>query len=101
MLKTGSKFLFGLSALGFVGAFVYAVTTTPHSFGMDSIVGALTLGYKGQVGDHIGYTIILGMGIATFFLGTVTAALSDCDPDAAAEILGVETVPEVTVPATT
>ena len=100
MLKTGSKFLLGLSAFGFVGAFIYACTTTTHSFGMSSIVGALTLGYKGQVGDHVGYAILIGLSAATLFLGLFVAGARDCDPEAEAEVAGLETVPEVMVPST-
>jgi len=59
MFRAGSKFLYALSAFGFVAAFFYALATGNHAVGMDSLVGPLTLGYKGRVGDHVGYSILV------------------------------------------
>lgn len=100
MFKTGSKFLFGLAAFGFAAAFLYADGTGQHTLGMDSIVGPITLGYKGYVGDHVGYTIFIGLALAALFGGIFLAALRDADPDAVAEVADTDTVPEVPAPAT-
>lgn len=100
MFKTGSKFLFGLAAFGFVAAFLYADGTGQHKLGMDSITGPLTFGYKGYVGDHVGYSTLIGVATAALFLGILLSALRDSDPEAAAQVAGLDTVPEVPAPRT-
>jgi len=98
MFKTGSRFLFGLSAFGFVAAIVYAAATGDNALGMDSILGPITGGYKGYVGDHMGYSVLVGLSAAALFGGIFLSALRDADPEASAQVLGLETVPEVPAP---
>ena len=100
MLKTGSKFLFALAAFGFVAAVAYAAGTSHHALGMDAIVGPLTFGYKGYVGEHSGYTILMSLSAAALFLGIFLSALRDADPEAEAQVVGLETVPDAVVPST-
>ena len=98
MFKTGSRFLFGLAAFGYVAAIVYAAATGDHGIGMDSIIGPLTGGYKGYVGDHVGYSVLVGLSAASLGLGIFFTALRDGDPEASAQVMGLETVPEVPAP---
>ncbi len=100
MFKTGSKFLYGLAAFGFVGAFLYAAATSGEAVGMDTVLGPITFGYKGQVGDHVGYAILVGLGLTSLCLAVFFSAIRDADAEAVAEVVGLETVPEVPVPAT-
>jgi hypothetical protein len=67
---------------------------------MDTFMGVLTLGYKGGVGDHVGYAVLMAIAGAAVFLGATTAAFRDSGIEAEAELLGVEpaAVPEVTAP---
>jgi hypothetical protein len=99
MFKTGSKFLFGLAALGFVSAIVFAIATSDQG-PIDSVLGPLSLGYKGGVGDHVGYTVLVTLSFTALFLGIFLASLRDADPEAAAQVVGLETVPEVPAPST-
>ncbi|HRA34748.1 MAG TPA: hypothetical protein PK748_07460 [Acidimicrobiales bacterium] len=99
MVKSASKFLFTLAAFGFVSAVVYGGATAGQGFGMDAVLGPLTFGYKGYVGDHVGYAIFMGLAITSLFLGVFLSTLRDADPEAGAQVLGLETVPEVPVPA--
>lgn len=98
MFKTGSRFLFGLAAFGFVAAIVYAAATGDHKIGMDSFLGPITGGYKGYVGDHVGYSVLIGLSLASLFAGIFLSALRDADPEASAQVLGLETVPDVPAP---
>ncbi len=98
MITTGSKYFYGVGVLGLVAAFFYAVATSGHAVGMDSIVGPLSLGYKGYVGDHIGYAVLVAIAGAAFFAGGVATAVRDADPEAEAELAGLEQPPAVTVP---
>lgn len=99
MFKTGSRFLFALSAFGFVAAIVYAAATGDHKIGMDTLIGPITGGYKGYVGDHVGYSVLIGLSAVSLFAGIFLSALRDADPEASAQVLGMESVPEVPAPA--
>jgi hypothetical protein len=99
MFKTGSKFLFGLAALGFVSAVLFSFATSDQG-PIDSVLGPLTMGYKGGVGDHVGYSILVTLSFTSLFLGIFLSALRDSDPEAAAQVVGLETVPEVPAPST-
>jgi len=98
MFKTGSKFLYALAAFGFVAAVVYAVATGGDAVGMDAILGPLTLGYKGGVGDHTGYAVLIGLAGTALFAGIFMSSLRDADPEAEAQVVGLDVVPELVVP---
>ena len=99
MFKSGSKFLFGLAALGFVSAILYGIATSDQG-PIDSFLGPITLGYKGGVGDHVGYTILISLSFLALFLGVFLSSLRDADPDAEAQLVGLETVPDAPTPTT-
>ncbi len=100
MLTHGSKFFLGLAAFAFVVAAIYAGASGHHAVGMDTLIGGITLGYKGRVGDHLGYAILVGLAFTSLFLGLVVVAVRDADPEAGAQLLGTDTVPEAAPPAT-
>jgi hypothetical protein len=100
MFKTGSKLLYALSGVMFLMAVGYAGATSHHKNGvMETVLGPLTLGYKGRVGDHTGFALFVGAGVVALFLAVVLSALRDADPEAAAQVIGLETVPDVDAPA--
>src|SRR5690349_20184011 len=99
MFKTGSKFLYGLAAFGFVAAVAYALATDGHPWDkVGAILGPLSWGYKGYVGDHVGLTILMTLAVTSFFLAVFLSALRDSDAEAQAQVAGVDTVPEVPAP---
>jgi len=98
MFTHGSKFFFGLAAFAFLVAAVYGGASAGHQIGMDTFIGVMTLGYKGRVGEHLGYTVLAGLGFSALFLGIVSVALRDADPEAGAQLVGLDTVPEAAVP---
>ena len=100
MLTHGSKFFLGLAAFAFVVAAIYAGASGNHEVGMETLIGAVTLGYKGRVGDHLGYSILVGLASSSLFLGLVLVALRDADPEAGAQVVGADAVPEAAVPST-
>ena len=73
MVSTGSKFFFGMAVVGLVSAIVYGILTTATGAAatlsgngvIDAIVGPLTLGYKGGVGDHVGYTVLMAFAMCS------------------------------------
>ena len=93
MFTWGSKYLFGVSVVAWVGAVVYGLVT-----GGDP-VGVLSFGYKGGVGDHLGYAILQAVFMGTALLGGVAFITRDGDAEAMAARIGEDNVPQVTPPA--
>lgn len=89
MITTGSKWFFGLGIVSLVLAFAYGWTTGGNG------LGPLTVGYKGGVGDHFGYGLLLTAALVSIFLGVVATAARDADAEAVAQVAGTETVPPV------
>jgi hypothetical protein len=90
MITTGSKWYFGLGIVTLALAAAYGWTTGGNG------LGPLSVGYKGGVGDHFGYGVLVAAGLASIFLGSVTLAVRDADAEAAAQAAGTSTVPAVT-----
>ncbi|KAA0235589.1 MAG: hypothetical protein JJLCMIEE_00499 [Acidimicrobiales bacterium] len=103
MFTTGSKFFYGLAILGFIAAGFYAVLTASHPEGIwdtltgegiiDVLIGPLTLGYKGTVGDQLGFSVLVGFAATCASLGFFHTAFRDADPESVAELVHAETVP--------
>lgn len=89
MVTTGSKWFFGLGLVTLVLAVAYGWTTG------GSDLGPVTAGYKGGVGDHFGYGILLAAAAVSFFHGFVLTAWRDADPQAQAQVVHLDAVPLV------
>lgn len=100
MFKTGAKFMFALAAFGVLAAFAFAAGTGDHAVGMDTLLGTFSLGYGGYVGEHTGFAVLIGASASALFLGIFLSALRDSDPEAAAQVVGLDTVPEAPAPVT-
>ncbi len=98
MFTTGSKWFFGVAAVALLGALVYGGATNPSDVGMDTLTGVLSLGYKGGVGDQLGYAVLMGIAGASLILGATTSAFRDASVEAEAALIERETVPEVLAP---
>lgn len=98
MFNNASKFLFTIAGFCVVAAVVWAGATTDHKIGMDTLLGPLTLGWKGYVGIHSGYALLIGIGAAALAGGIFLAALRGGDAEPGAEAVGLENVPEVIAP---
>lgn len=94
MITTASKFFYALAGLLLLTGVVYGYTTGGGE------VGPVSLGYKGAVGDQLGYTVLMGAAFVAAFVGFATTAFRDGDPEAGAALLGVEHAPAPTVPGT-
>lgn len=101
MVTTGTKFFFGYAFAALVAAIIYGTATelegsvelkgqVPFVDLPDGIVngltGPLTLGYKGGVGDHLGYGTLIGAAVIFFLLGVMTSAYRDADATSVAEL---------------
>lgn len=101
MVTTGTRFFFGYAFAALVAGIVYGTATelegsvelkgqAPFVDLPDGIVnglsGPLTLGYKGGVGDHLGYGTLIGAGVIFLLLGVMTSAFRDADAASVAEL---------------
>lgn len=93
MITTSSKFFYGLAGGLLVAAVVYGYTTGGGN------VGPISLGYKGGVGDVLGYTLLTVGGVLAAFIGLAATAFRDGDPDVAADMVGDDTAPTAAAPA--
>lgn len=93
MFTTGSKWFLGLGAVSFVLAAAYGWST-----GGDRL-GPVTAGYWGGVGDHLGFTLLVSIGLAATFLGLVALVTRDANPSALAELAGTDEAPAAVPPA--
>ncbi len=93
MTTPGFRLFFGFAAFGLIVAGAYGVASGDLG-GKDylgivdpaAIIGVLSLGWKGGVGDHVGYTILVMFAVASAFVGSVLVAFRDADPEQVAEI---------------
>ena len=52
--------------------------------------GPITVGWKGSVGDHIGYSLLIAVGAGALLLGLLALAIRDADSSALAQLAGTE-----------
>ncbi len=71
MFTWGSKYLFGVAGVALLGAIVYGLVTG------GGIVGVISVGYKGGVGEHTGYGTLLGVAVAALGLGVLNFVTRD------------------------
>ncbi|CAB4547385.1 unannotated protein [freshwater metagenome] len=99
MITRGSKYFYGAAAVGLLMAFAYGMITGASNNGgisavlssgglVNSIVGPLTFGYKGWVGDQIGYSILLAFAGLMAAIGGFLTAFRDGDAEALIQIQG-------------
>jgi hypothetical protein len=101
VLTPGFKLFGGIATLAFVGAFVFAVGgnfANSDQGLIDSVVGPLTLGWKGGVGSQLGYALLLGTAVGAGAIAGMIIAFRDADPESQAEVTHVEVRPLTAVP---
>lgn len=91
------RFFAALAAAALVGAFVVGVGSADQGF-IDTITGPLSLGWKGAVGNHLGYTVLVALGVVAAALAGIHIAFRDADPEAGAELVHTESVPLTRAP---
>jgi hypothetical protein len=92
MFTWGSKFFFGTAAAFFLGATAYGLATGGGP------VGVISMGYKGGVGEHTGYTILLSAGYCLLIAGIVSVIVRDGDAEDMSALVGSEQVVAVRPP---
>jgi hypothetical protein len=98
MFTTGAKYFFGVAIFSLIAAFVWGFVTYGNGVGMSTFTGVISLGFKGGVGEHVGYTLFVALAGASLFLGATSSALRDADPQAVAEVAAAAEAPVVRAP---
>jgi hypothetical protein len=98
MFTTAFRFFAGLAIASLLAALVVGFTSETQA-PMDRILGPLTLGWKGGVGNHLAYAFFTGLFAASAGLAGLLVALRDADPEAEAQVAHAETVPLTRAPA--
>jgi hypothetical protein len=101
VLTPGFRLFAGFSVVAFIGAYLFALggnlANTDQGL-IDSVIGPMVLGWKGGVGGHLGYTVLLATSAAAALVAGVVVAFRDADPEAQAEVAHVETMPLTAAP---
>lgn len=101
MFTPGFKLFAGIATVGMLGAFFFGVTSNGKDVKdnlVDSVFGPLTFGWKGEVGNHAGYVVLVSLFVAAAFLAGLLVAFRDADPEAGAEYIESDSVPLTRAP---
>jgi hypothetical protein len=91
------RFFAGLAVFALAVAFVVGFSSEVQS-PVDRVLGPLTLGWKGGVGNHLAYAFFVGLfGLAAGLAG-ILVAFRDADPEAEAEVVHTASVPLTRAP---
>lgn len=99
MITRASKYFFAAAAVAYVTALLYGFVTGAAAHGgvievfrsgsiVDSIVGPLSFGWKGWVGDHVGYGALMCMAGVSAVLGGMASVFRDGSAEGLAELQG-------------
>ncbi len=86
-----------LATFGVLAAFVSAVATEDLGI-VDRILGPISFGWKGGVGNQTGYTVLVSLAVVAGFLAGILIAFRDADPEAEAEAAHTDSVPLTRAP---
>jgi hypothetical protein len=92
------RFYGGLSAAALFGALVAALASNTSDSLINRTIGPLSIGWKGSVGDHLAYTVLLGVAVVSGFVGILLTAFRDGDASAQAEVVQLDSVPLTRAP---
>lgn len=93
MVTTASKFFYGAAFVALVASFAYGVGTD------GKVIGVVTLGLMGPVGEHIGYTVLQVAAGVLLALGVTSSILRDADPETQAAAARLDSLPPAMAPA--
>ncbi len=89
---------YGAFALAAMLAAYVAGVTSAHDSIINQVIGPLDLGWKGGVGNHLAYTVLIGAVLVTASIGALLTAFRDADATAEAEAASLEVVPLARAP---
>lgn len=97
MFTPAFRFFAGLATASLVAAILVGFTSETQS-PMDRILGPLTMGWKGSIGNHFAYSFFVGLFAVAAGLAGILVAFRDADPEAEAQVVHTESVPLTRAP---
>lgn len=92
------RFFIGFAVAAVIGAQVAALGSNDSAPIIDRVLGPLTVGWKGAIGDHLAYSVLLGVAVAASFVGIVLTAFREADASAVAQVVDLEAAPLTRAP---
>jgi hypothetical protein len=92
MVTTASKLYFGAAVAALVASWAYGLGTDGQ------LIGVVFMGFKGSVGDQLGYILLQALAWSFAGLGVAASILRDADPEVQAAAARLEAPPPVVVP---
>lgn len=92
MVTTASKFFFAGAVVALLASYAYGIGTD------GDLLGVVTAGLKGPVGELAGYTILQLVFVSLVGCGVASSILRDADPEAQAAAARLEVLPPATAP---
>ncbi|MFT5201855.1 MAG: hypothetical protein ACI9C1_001233 [Candidatus Aldehydirespiratoraceae bacterium] len=86
MFTSGFKFFFGIGVALATAGVLYGYTSGGNH------VGPLSLGWKGGVGEHVGYGVLVGLGVSAIGIALTLITFRDADPADQADYMGVDDI---------
>jgi len=86
MFTTGFKFFFGIGVALVTAGALYGYTSGGNH------MGPVSLGWKGGVGEHVGYGVLVGLGVTAMGIALTLIFFRDADPADQADYMGVDDI---------
>ncbi len=87
MIPTGLKLYAGIAFAAATAAIIGGYTSG------GTVVGPLSAGYKGGIGDWVSYVVLVGVAFVSVIVGGLLTATRDADPEAVAASMGLAVAP--------
>lgn len=101
MFTPGFRLFFGFTLAAVAAAAVYGVASGSAGeteyfavLNVETWVGVLSLGYKGGVGDHVGYVVLMGFAVLSALVALFLVAFRDADAESVGELMDDGQTPE-------
>lgn len=105
MITRGSKYFFGGAVVAYAAALLYGfitgasvhggvISVFQHGDVVNSIVGPITFGWKGWVGEHVGYSTLMGLSAVFAVLGGFMVVFRDGDAESLVGLQGADMTPD-------
>jgi hypothetical protein len=101
MLTPGFRLFFGFTLAAVAAAAIYGVASGSAGdteyfavLNVETWVGVLSLGYKGGIGDHVGYVVLMGFGVLSALVALFLVAFRDADAESVGELMEDGRTPE-------
>ncbi len=101
MSTPGFRLFFGFFGAAVAAAAVYGVASGSAGeteyfaiLNVETWVGVLSLGYKGGIGDHVGYVVLMGFAVLSALVALFLVAFRDADAESVGELADDGRIPE-------